>query len=116
MRLAYWEVPVALRRMMLVGTLLIVGLILWFVPDSVPTRNPILLIIVALPMIPRVSATQPALWDAHHLRVVVGRSVVSPERDRRHGVARLGPGVARDDDPLDLSMIHPSKVHTTSSR
>src|SRR5262245_50852314 len=51
MRLAYWEVPVALRRMMLVGTLLIVGLILWFVPDSVPTRNPILLIIVALPMI-----------------------------------------------------------------
>jgi K+ transporter len=37
--------------MALVGTSLIVGLILWFVPASVPARNPILLIIVALPMI-----------------------------------------------------------------
>jgi K+ transporter len=37
--------------MVLVGTSLIVGIILWFVPESVPTRNPILLIIVALPMI-----------------------------------------------------------------
>ena len=51
MRLGYWEVPVAFRRTMLVGTLLIVGLTLWFVPESVRTRNPILLIIVALPMI-----------------------------------------------------------------
>jgi len=51
MSLGYWEVPVALRRMVLVGTSLIVVLILWFVPESVSTRNPILLIIVALPMI-----------------------------------------------------------------
>jgi SdpI/YfhL protein family len=51
MRPGYWEMPVAFRRTVLVGTLLIAGLILWWVPDSVRTRNPILLMIVALPMI-----------------------------------------------------------------
>jgi len=45
------EVSVALRRTVLAGTVSIVGLILWFVPESVRTRNPIVLIIVALPMI-----------------------------------------------------------------
>ena len=51
MRPGYWEVPVAFRRTVLVGTLLIAGLILWFVPDSVRVRNPIVLMIAALPMI-----------------------------------------------------------------
>jgi hypothetical protein len=51
MTLRFWEVSVTLRRTVLAGTVSIVGLILWFVPESVRTRNPIVLIIVALPMI-----------------------------------------------------------------
>jgi uncharacterized membrane protein len=51
MRLGYPKAPLALKRTVLVGTVLVVGLTLWFVPESVRTRNPVLLIIVALPMI-----------------------------------------------------------------
>jgi uncharacterized membrane protein len=51
MSLGYWEVPMAFRRTVMVGTVSIAGLILWFVPESVRTRDPIVLIIVAVPMI-----------------------------------------------------------------
>jgi hypothetical protein len=86
--------------MVLVGTSLIVGLILWFVPESVPARNPILLIIVALPMILGILPRN-RLYGTLAPLDVVGRGVVSPERDRRNCVARLGPRVARDGEPLE---------------
>jgi uncharacterized membrane protein len=50
MRPGFGEVSAALRRTVLVGVASLVGLILWFVPDSVRVRNPIVLIIAALPM------------------------------------------------------------------
>ena len=50
MRPGVWEVSAALRQAVLVGVASLVGLMLWFVPDSVRVRNPIVLIIAALPM------------------------------------------------------------------
>jgi uncharacterized membrane protein len=50
MRPGFWEPSAALRRTVLVGVASLVGLILWFVPDSVRVRNPIVLMIAALPM------------------------------------------------------------------
>ena len=50
MRPGFWEVSAALRRTVLVGVASLVGLILWFVPNAVRVRNPIVLIIAALPM------------------------------------------------------------------
>ena len=74
---------------MLVGKLLIVGLTLWSFPDSVRTRNPILLMIVALPMI---LGLLPRNW-LYGVRTrysMSSRGVVPPERDRRHCASPLG--------------------------
>ena len=40
-----------LRRAAVIGTLVTVGLIIWFVPQSMPARDPLLLILLAWPLI-----------------------------------------------------------------
>jgi hypothetical protein len=40
-----------LRRAALIGTLLTVALLLWFVPESARIRNPAALILVTIPMV-----------------------------------------------------------------
>jgi hypothetical protein len=45
------RLSVTLRRAVPVGTLLLVAVIVWFVPGSAPARNPVVLILLGIPLI-----------------------------------------------------------------
>jgi hypothetical protein len=42
---------VLLRRAALIGTLVIVGLMVWFVPGSTPARDPLIVILLGWPLV-----------------------------------------------------------------